>query len=251
MPAHFFSSRSLIKGAVFCAFISALGLNAQQPAPTTSRLPTAFAPAPPRVAAAIPVSSPPALDRPAAANTPAPGPLAAAAPAQEPRDNYVLSANDLIQVQVFQEPDLSIALRVGQDGTVTFPLIGRLTVGGLSPQAAATTIQDLLGKDYLVNPQVSVTVTDYSKRRFTILGQVQKPGSYDMPDRDNLPLLSAIGMAGGYTRIADPSRITVKRRQSSRESLIKLDAKKMAAGRATTSFDVLPGDIISVGESLF
>ena len=73
-------------------------------------------------------------------------------------------------------------------------------------------LQDLLAKDYLVNPHVNVNVTEYSKRRITILGQVQKPGSYDMPDREAVTLLQAIGMAGGYTRIADPSKITFKRR---------------------------------------
>jgi len=59
----------------------------------------------------------------------------------------------------------------------------------------------MLAKDYLVNPQVNLTVMEYSKRRFIVLGQVQRPGAYDMPDRDSVRLLQAIGMAGGYTRI--------------------------------------------------
>ena len=251
-------SKIFRRAAIFLSvvtFVTLPALHAQQLTPNSSRLPSAFAPNPaPRVAAATAVS--PSQNPLPSQGVPVGSPVAVPspsiqAPMQAARDNYVLSPNDVIQVQVFQEPDLYSVLRVSEDGTVTFPLIGLVTVGGSSPQAAAVTIQDLLSKDYLVNPQVSVTVTEYSKRHFTILGQVQRPGAYDMPDRDNLPLLSAIGMAGGYTRIADPSRITVKRRQNTQESLIRLNAKKMAAGSATTSFDVLPGDIITVGESMF
>jgi polysaccharide export outer membrane protein len=188
----------------------------------------------------------------------------ALAPAQEPRlqaiaegpssgpeSNYQLSANDLLKVKVFQEDDLESTVRVSKDGTATFPLIGVVKIGGKSPQEAAKLIRDLLAKDYLVNPQVNVTVMEYAKRRFVVLGQVQRPGAYDMPDRDSMRLLQAIGMAGGYTRIADPGKITLKRTQSGKEEIFKLNAKSMAKGDSKTEFEVLPGDVITVGESIF
>ena len=162
-----------------------------------------------------------------------------------------LSPNDLIEVKVFQEDDLQSTLRVSQEGTITFPLIGAVRVGGRTPEEAARLIRDALAKDYLVNPQVSVTVTETFKRRFTVLGQVQKPGAYDMPERDSLSLLQAIGMAGGYTRIADASKITLKRRAGGRETVMKLNAKSMASGATSSSFEVEPGDVITVGESFF
>jgi polysaccharide export outer membrane protein len=165
--------------------------------------------------------------------------------------NYVLSANDLVRLTVFQENDLETTVRVSKDGTATFPLIGAVKIGGKTPQEAAKVIRDLLAKDYLVNPQVNLTVMEYSKRRFIVLGQVQRPGAYDMPDRDSVTLLQAIGMAGGYTRIADPGKITLKRTVNGKEGLFKLNAKRMASGEATSEFEVLPGDVISVGESLF
>lgn len=165
--------------------------------------------------------------------------------------NYLLSANDLIKLSVFQENDLETTVRVSRDGTVTFPLIGVVKVAGKTPQGAARLVRDLLAKDYLVNPQVNLTVVEYSKRRFIVLGQVQRPGAFDMPDRDSVTLLQAIGMAGGYTRIADPGKITVKRNSSGKEGLFKLNAKRMANGDANTEFEVLPGDVITVGESLF
>jgi len=171
--------------------------------------------------------------------------------AEMPDDgNYILAPNDLIQVKVFQEDDLLSTLRVSRDNTVTFPLIGIVKIGGRSPQEAARVIQDALAKDYLVNPQVTLTVIQYSKRHFTVLGQVQKPGAYDIPDREQMTLLQAIGTAGGYTRIADPSKITLKRSVDGKESVIKLDAKRMANENGST-FEILPGDVITVGESIF
>ena len=167
-------------------------------------------------------------------------------------DDHLLMPGDLIQVKVFQEPDMDSSLRVAKDGMVVVPLIDRVKVGGLTPQAAASVIRDLLNKDYLVNPQVSLLVMEYSRRSFTVLGEVQKPGSYDMPDRASVSLLEAIGISGGYTRVANPSNVTVKRKVNNQETIIHLDAKKMAAGGgSTTSFEVQPDDVITVAESIF
>jgi polysaccharide export outer membrane protein len=162
-----------------------------------------------------------------------------------------LSAEDIIQITVFQEPDLETKTRISQAGTITFPLIGEVKVGGLTPEAAAQSIRTQLAKDYIVNPQVMVSVTEYSKRRFTVLGQVQKPGAYEMPDRSEVSLLQALGTAGGYTRFADPSDIKVKRTVDGKETLYKLNAKNMASGNDPTAFVVQSGDIITVGESVF
>lgn len=164
--------------------------------------------------------------------------------------NYILMPNDLIQVKVFQEDDLLSVLRVSKDDTITFPLIGVVKIGGRSPQEAAQIIQDALGKDYLVNPQVNVTVIQYSKRHFTVLGEVQKPGDYDIPDREQMTLLRAIGIAGGYSRIADPAKIVLKRTVDGHESVVKLNAKRMA-NQDSNTFEILPGDVITVGESIF
>ena len=70
-------------------------------------------------------------------------------------------------------------------------------------------------------------------------------------DRDEPTLLQAIGMAGGYTRIADPGKIILKRITNGREQVFKLNGKKMAGNGATASFVVMPEDIITIGESIF
>ena len=165
--------------------------------------------------------------------------------------SYVLAPNDVVEIKVFQEDDLESKLLVAQNGTISFPLIGMVSVGGRTPNDAAAAIRAALAKDYLVNPQVTVTVAEYGKRRFTVLGQVQKAGSYDMPEREQVHLLDAIAMAGGYTRIADASKITVKRRKDGKEVTLKLDAKAMAKDNQVASFLVEPSDVITVWESIF
>jgi protein involved in polysaccharide export with SLBB domain len=165
--------------------------------------------------------------------------------------DYNILPSDILEVTVFQEPDLKSTLRVSNEGTIVFPLIGVVPVGGLTPQAAAQAIRDRLAKGYLINPQVSLTVMEFSKRRFTVLGEVQKPGSYDMPAQQEVTVLQAIGMAGGYTRIANPGKVTLMRKLEGSPNTFALDAKQMARGNAESAFIVQPGDVITVAESRF
>jgi protein involved in polysaccharide export with SLBB domain len=166
--------------------------------------------------------------------------------------NYKLSANDLLDFRVFQEPELDGVIRVSGDGTAIFPLIGAVNMVGKTVTAATEDIKARYRDGYLVYPQVSLTVRTYAQKLFTVLGQVQKPGSYDMKGSDEITLLQALGMAGGYTKIANPGRVTVKRQQEGGgERVIRLDAKRMARGDDSASFYIKPGDIITVAESLF
>jgi len=166
-------------------------------------------------------------------------------------DNYKLTPNDLLDFRVFEEPELDAVVRVNGDGQAIFPLIGAVKVGGVSIAEATEAIKARYRDGYLVNPQVSLTIRAYAKRLFTVLGEVQKPGSYEMQGTDEITLLQAIGMAGGYTKIANAGNITVKRRSGGGEEVIKLNAKRMARGDDKSSFLVLPGDVITVAESLF
>lgn len=161
---------------------------------------------------------------------------------------YMLAANDVIDVKVFQEDDLQTKGRVAQDGTLTLPLIGVVKVGGKSVEQAAQAIQELYGKDYLVHPQVSVTILEYAKRNFTVLGQVQRPGSYEIPNEQSIDLLRAVAIAGGYTRIGNPSKIVVQRKVGDETKIFKLDAEAMAKDKNAKVFEILPEDVVTVGE---
>ncbi|NDC39020.1 MAG: polysaccharide export protein [Proteobacteria bacterium] len=165
--------------------------------------------------------------------------------------NYRINPNDLLDCRVFQETDLDCVVRVAGDGTAIFPLIGSVKIGGLSVAEATQQVASRLRNGYLVSPQVNLTVREYAKRYFTLLGEVGKPGAYDMSGQEGIPLLQAIGMGGGYSKIANPSNITVKRMIDGKETILRLNAKRMAKGADSASFMVHAGDIITVGEAMF
>jgi len=166
---------------------------------------------------------------------------------------YVLSANDQVAVEVFGEDDLRTNGRLNAEGNLSLPLLGSVHLAGLTLTQATARVTDLYARDYLVNPKVNVSLVSYAKRRFTMLGQVNRPGSFEMPEGSpgGIDLLEAVAMAGGYTRIAAPERITVRRRGAKGDEVLKVDAKRLARGEGNKNFMVLPGDTITVGESIF
>jgi polysaccharide export outer membrane protein len=157
-----------------------------------------------------------------------------------------LASNDVILLRVFQEDELTGQYRISKDGTVTFPLIGSIKIGGQSVDQAARSVTTAL-KRYLINPQVNISIAEYSKRRFIVLGQVQRPGSYLIPNEEGMDLLTAIAAAGGYTRFADPGNVIVKRQVDGQEVIYKLNAKTMARQQESV-FEIRPDDKITVGE---
>lgn len=215
------------------------------------------APASPRPSLRCPLLSAGAaillLVHPAASQAPAgqPAPVAAAVDAT-PGNNYILQPNDLIEILVFQEDDMNRRLRVAKDGSINLPLIGGVQAGRRTADELAGAIRRQLADGYLANPQVTVTVLSYAKRRFTILGQVNRPGSYDMPDNAGVSIVQAIGMAGGFARSAAPKRVLLKRQAGNgQEAVQRLDVDRMSKDEHAPAFEVLPGDTITVPESVF
>jgi len=189
----------------------------------------------------------PAKSPPPSSNSSNPTTSAVSAPS-----GYQLSANDSIMVEVFGEDDLKTAARLNSEGMVSLPLIGSVRLGGLTLTQATARVTELYGKDYLVHPKVNVSLLSYAKRRFTVLGQVNHPGSFEMPETSpgGIDLLEAIAIAGGYTRIAAPERISVRRNTGKGDQVLRVDGKKLARGEGG-GFKVQSGDTITVGESIF
>lgn len=160
---------------------------------------------------------------------------------------YVLLPGDVVQVKVYQEDDLASTSRIGPDGAISMPLLGSVRVAGATINQATATITSLLAKDYLVSPQVTLNVTEFAKRRFTVLGQVQRPGTYELPPQESVNLLQAIAAAGGFTRIGNPHRITVQRMVGSENQKITLDSEAMSK-KKEPPFLIRPDDVIAVGE---
>jgi protein involved in polysaccharide export with SLBB domain len=166
---------------------------------------------------------------------------------------YILTPNDLVAVEVYGEDDLRTNGRLNGEGNLSVPLLGSIHLAGLTLTQATSKLTELYGRDYLVSPKVNVMLIGYAKRRFSVLGQVNRPGSFEMPDGSpgGIDLLEAIAMAGGYTRIAAPERVSVRRHNATGgDQIFKVNAKRLTKGSGG-SFLVEPGDTITVGESIF
>ena len=150
---------------------------------------------------------------------------------------FPLGPGDRLRVVIFEQNQLGGEFAIGDDGTISLPLVGRLPVAGLTPAAAEKLIADRLGHGILKEPQVNVEVLHY--RPLYVYGEVTKPGAYDFAGR---PLVvDAVVLAGGYTYRALQSGITVIRNSDPERTPI--------AVRETTP--VGPGDVIHVPERWF
>ena len=166
-------------------------------------------------------------------------------------DGYVLRDNDLVRVTVFQEDDMTTETRISKSGYITLPLLGPVQLAGKTVGDATSEIRTKLDTDYIINPQVTLTVMQYAEQWVTVLGEVQKPGQVEIPPEGGLDLLGAIALAGGYTRVADPSNVIVRRVINGRDVVARVDAKRLSRDSKVQEFLVQPGDRISVGESIW
>jgi polysaccharide biosynthesis/export protein len=112
-------------------------------------------------------------------------------------DAYHVGAGDVLEVEVFDDPDLSGLVTIQHGGEIAFPLLGELKVEGLTAKEVQKTLTDLLAKDYLVNPQVAVRVKDHRSQWVTLVGEVVRPGKYYLQGPKTL--LDLLSEAGGFT----------------------------------------------------
>jgi polysaccharide export outer membrane protein len=167
-----------------------------------------------------------------------------------PAKAYVLAPNDLVLVKVYRQDDLESRVRIAANGATSFPLLGTINLGGKTLEEATAHIRELLARDYLVNPQVSLTILEYAKRRFTVLGQVQKPGTFEIPSEESVDVLEAVAMAGGFTRLANTAKITITRTVGGKKSTFVLDAKAITADGSTSRITISPEDTITIGQRI-
>lgn len=149
---------------------------------------------------------------------------------------YRLGPGDQLRITVFGEAELTGAFLVGSRGTIAYPLVGEVRASGLTLPEFTDTLQQAL-QTYIRQPNVSVEVANY--RPFFILGEVQRPGTYDYSA--NLTVLNAVATAGGFTYRANRRRVFIRHANETEEHSYPL----------TIATPVLPGDTIRIGERLF
>lgn len=151
--------------------------------------------------------------------------------------DYNLGAGDQIQIVVYGEPDLTTRVKIDKSGMISFPFLSDIAVLGLSPKVLEKKIADGLRGDYLIDPQVAVSIVNY--RPFFIHGQVKRPGGY--PFQEDLTLDKAIAIAGGLAARASKSDWKITR---------VVDGVK-STFTANVASSILPDDIIEIEQSFF
>jgi len=166
--------------------------------------------------------------------------------------DYVLVPQDVIRVKIYQEPDLTSELRISAEGLIELPLIKRIDLKGKTIRQAEETIRKLYDADYLVDPQVNVTILEYAPRTVEVFGAVNTPGVVSFPKEEVLTLTKAISLAGSTNRLANRKAVTLKRKMPdgtfesyniNLEDLIKGDSK-------AENWPLQPGDVITVPERI-
>lgn len=171
---------------------------------------------------------------------------------------YLLRTGDTVNITVFDEPDLSVSQKLDLNGVVIIPLLGRTDLSGLSLRDAETKIEELfISEEYLIRPQVSVTIVNYAEQVFYVFGEVNRPGSKSFPEgRQSLDILEAITLAGDLSQYAKRSEIVIRRpiKGENREEKIIVDLDEMIRGSKRGREELIlvyPEDRIFVPERIF
>jgi polysaccharide biosynthesis/export protein len=186
-------------------------------------------------------------------------PALAQAGAQE-HAQYIVGPNDVLGITVFDQPQLTNKYLVQTDGTMTFPLLGRVKVGGLSMQDIENSVRDGLAKGFLKNPQVGVTVEQYRSQQIFVIGEVRQPGTQEFTGA--LTLIGALARAGSTTdraglealilRIPPGTsppldRAAVERVQQSEEAQVtRIDLQSLQTGTLSQNILLRGGDTVFV-----
>lgn len=164
-----------------------------------------------------------------------------------PAQASTLGPGDLVEVRVFQEPDSSGVWRVSPEGTIDYPLCGKVVLAGRTSSTAADALRECLAR-YLRRPQVSVLIREYNSKKIFVFGEVQKPGTF--PYEGEMSIIQAITLAGGFTKTAAQNSTNVTRLVGGQERKIRVPVEDIGVGRER-NFLLQPGDIVFVPESFF
>ncbi|HEU4669287.1 MAG TPA: XrtA/PEP-CTERM system exopolysaccharide export protein [Dyella sp.] len=174
-------------------------------------------------------------------------------PQAQAMSQYHIGVDDVLQVSVWNNPELGVKVPVRPDGRITVPLIGDVVAGGKTPDEVSADIKERL-KAFIRDPQVAVIVTDLRSHeyllRVRVTGAVRNPVS--LPYHQGMTVLDAVLAAGGITEFAAPDRTELYRKNDSSTASypVKL-GQILQDGKLTTNYPVQPGDVITVPQRSF
>lgn len=158
-----------------------------------------------------------------------------------------LGPGDVFEVRVYGEKELSGTHRVAPDGTISVPLVGTVDVIGLTPVEVGARLEERFRDGYLREPNVTVFVKEYNSKRVFVLGSVLKPGTF--PYEENMSIVQALTLAGGFKDLADPNGTVVTRAVDGEDRRFIVPVEKITRGEHA-NFVLRPGDIVFVPEGM-
>jgi len=157
---------------------------------------------------------------------------------------YILGAGDKIEILVYRHDDLKMITQIDSSGKITYPLLGDITVSGLSIFQLRDTIRTGLSY-YVIDPQVSVSVLGVQSQKVYVVGEVMQPGVFSLDIPKNV--LDAISSAGGFTHDAKDESVILIRGDKEKPKLIKLDIESaLEDGNISQNIQLQKGDIVYV-----
>lgn len=164
---------------------------------------------------------------------------------EDSRTDYRIGRQDLLEIEVFDVEELSQTVRVGEDGSISMPLLGRLVVAGLTKTELQQLIARLLEDRYVRDPQVTVFVREYESKKIAVTGAVKRPGNFEMLGRKTL--LEVISMAGGLDTDLGKQIIVFRRQDDGSTQRIAVDLDRLVY-QADPQLNLLlePNDIVYI-----
>jgi polysaccharide export outer membrane protein len=157
---------------------------------------------------------------------------------------FKLGPDDVVEVFVYKEPELSPTVVVRPDGKISLPLIGELMVNGKSALELQREVTQKLAQ-YIAEPSVNVIVKEVNSAKVSVLGEVKTPGMYKIKDRATI--LDAVALAGGFTEYARRDKVTLIRIEpNGQQHRIQINVEDQIKGRKGDLFYILPYDKIYV-----
>jgi len=163
--------------------------------------------------------------------------------------DYTVGEGDVLDINVYENEDLTTTVRVSSSSIIRVPLIGEISVKGMTVSQVAGRIEKLLADGYLVNPQVDVFISEHRSKQAIILGQIRNPGQYEL--RGEITFLEFISKAGGLTPDAG-SRATIKRSKGASKSRVSIviDLEKLIKkGDATLNIPIQDEDSVYISKA--
>ncbi len=185
--------------------------------------------------------------KPAFGNTSPSGQVAATVPdpASARGEGYVIGPEDVLSINVWKDPEISGSVPVRPDGRITVPLLGDLVASGQTPPQLAAEIRGKL-KNYMLDPEVQVIVTQVKSHSFNVVGKVTKPGAYELAKPTTV--LDAVALAGAFQDFAKTNKIYVLRKMpDGSQKMLPFNYKQVIKGRQLDqNIELQSGDTVVV-----